>query len=119
MDAVKGVLGTVVGVAGPIFHTTGTVFSVAGEVLSGMGSTIFVLGFIGILLTFLWFFFRYLDKKQLTLPTVVFIFFFFVFLSGNLLLIAQDTRTVSPPEPRTVGAEIQSVKPPAEGETLV
>lgn len=119
MDAVKDVFGTVAGVAGPIFHTAGSIFSAAGDVLSNMGSTIFVLGFIGILFTFLWFLFRYLDKKQLTLPTVIFVFFFFIFLSGNLLLIAQDAAVESAPEPRTVGAETQLAEPPAEGETRV
>lgn len=115
MDAVRGVLGTV----GSVFQTAGGIFSAAGDVLSKMGSTIFVLGFIGILFTFLWFLFRYLDKKQLTLPTVVFVFFFFVFLSGNLLLIAQDTKTVNAPEPQTVGAEVQPAGPLPEGETRV
>ena len=119
MDAVKGVLSTVTGVAGPVFHTAGSIFSTAGQVLSKMGTTIFVLGFIGILLTFLWFFFRYLDKKGLTLPTVIFVFFFFIFLSGNLLLIAQDAADGGAPEPQTVGAQTQSVDPPSEGETLV
>ena len=119
MDAAKGVFDTVTGVAGPIFHTAGSIFSAAGETLSKMGTTIFVLGFIGILLTFLWFLFRYLDKKRLALPTVIFVFFFFVFLSGNLLLIAQDAGTESPPEPRTVGAEISPAETPSGGETLV
>ncbi len=92
MDAVKGVLATVTGTLGPILQTTGNIFSAAGDVLEKLGSTIFILGFLGILFTFLWFLFRYLDKKQLTLPTVVFIFFFVVFLSGNLLIIAQDAK---------------------------
>ena len=115
MDAVLGVLGTV----GSVLGTVSSIFSSVGEVLSKMGSTIFILGFIGILLTFLWFLFRYLDKKQLTLPTVVFVFFFFVFLSANLLLITQDAKTINAAETQPISAEIASVTPPAEGETRV
>ena len=115
MDAVKNVLGVV----GSVFHTAGGIFSAAGDVLSKMGSTIFVLGFIGILLTFLWFLFRYMDKKQLTLPTVVFVFFFFLFLGGNFLLITEDTKTDSPPETQAVGAQVQSADPLPEGEVRV
>ncbi len=115
MDAVKNILGTVAGVLGPIFHGAGHVFSSAGDVLSKMGSTIFVLGFIGILFTFLWFLFRYLDQKQLTLPTVIFVFFFFVFLSANLLMIAQDAK-VKETVPASAAAQTVAAeaKPAAE-----
>lgn len=115
MDAVMGAFGTL----GAVFQTVGGIFSAAGDVLSRMGTSIFVLGFIGLLLTFLWFLFRYLDEKRLTLPTMIFVFFFFVFLSANLLLITQDAKTINAAETQSISAEIESVKPPAEGETRV
>ncbi len=110
MDAIKGVLATVSGVLGPIFRTTGNIFSAACDVLSRMGSTIFILGFIGILFAFLWFLFRYLDKQQLTLPTVLFGFFFFVFLSGNLLILSQDAKTGNADEKPAAVVETQAAE---------
>ena len=92
MDAVLGILGTVGGIAGPIFGIIGRAFSNLGTVLTKFSIAIFIAGFLGILFAFLWFFFRYLDEKKLTLPAAVFTLFFFVFLSGNLLLIARDAQ---------------------------
>ena len=93
MDAVLGVLGTVTGVIGPIFSIIGSSFSTVSSILTRFSTAVFMVGFLGLLFTFLWFFFRYLDKKKLTLPAVVFTFFFLVFLSGNVLLIAHDEQT--------------------------
>ncbi len=90
MDAALGVLGGVGSTIGPIFALIGLVFSKVRDVLVNHSVLIFFCGFFGILLTFLWFFFRYLDQKKLSLPTFVFTFFFLMFLSGNLLMIAQD-----------------------------
>ncbi len=92
MDAVLGTIGTVAGVIGPIFGIIGRAFSNMGSILTKFGIAIFLAGFFGILLAFLWFFFRYLDEKKLSLPAAVFTLFFFVFLSGNLLLIARDAQ---------------------------
>lgn len=92
MDAVLGILGTVGAVAGPIFGLIGKVFSNIGDILSKFSLGIFLAGFFGILLAFLWFFFRYLDEKKLKLPAVMFTLFFIVFLSGNILLIKQDAK---------------------------
>lgn len=69
------------------------VFGILGAVLDALckfSIWIFLGGFFGVLLTFLWFLFRYLDKKKLFLPVVVFTLCFLVFLSGSILLLLQD-----------------------------
>lgn len=88
MDAVLGVLSTV----GGVFRTISGIFSAIMDVLSGFGTYIFLGGFFGLLLTFLWFIFRYLDKKKLTLPVMVFTLFFAIFLGGNLLMLSKEAK---------------------------
>lgn len=51
--------------------------------MAGFGHYLFLFGFLGVLYTFLWFFFRYLDRKKLLLPTIAFALFFVVFLGGG------------------------------------
>ncbi len=108
MDAVLGVLGTVTGVIGPIFSIIGSSFSTVSSILTRFSTAVFMVGFLGLLFTFLWFFFRYLDKKKLTLPAVVFTFFFLVFLSGNVLLIAHDEQTRAAALTETVEQSVDS-----------
>ncbi|MBQ9647761.1 MAG: hypothetical protein IJV43_05290 [Oscillospiraceae bacterium] len=86
MGAVLGVLSTVTGVISGVL-------SLVVDILGEFGVLLFIGGFFGLLVAFLWFFFRYLDKKRLTLPTIVFMLFFVIFLGGNILIIAQDART--------------------------
>ena len=88
MDAVMGVLGQI----GNVFQIVLGVLSVGLDVLLNFSAVLFVGGFIGVLLTFLWFFFKYLDKKSLVLPAIAFTLFFIIFLGGNVLLIAQDVK---------------------------
>ena len=108
MDAVFGVLRTASDVV------TGTA-SLIVELLGRFGVLLFMAGFFGLLFTFLWFIFRYIDKRRLALPTIVFTLFFIVFLSGNILMLAQDahTRNAAPERIETEQAEL------SPGETAV
>ncbi len=106
MGAVKGIFASVSGLfatvgnfLGPIFHVIGGIFSAIFEILSRFSTVVFVIGFFGLLFAFLWFIMRYLDKKRLSIPTVVFMIFFFIFLSGNILLITQDMKSKSDETP--------------------
>lgn len=127
MEAVKGVLSTISGYLSivsdffgtvsqflsPIFKVIGSIFTVMGELLRRSSALIFLLGFYGLLLAFLWFLFSYLDKKRLTLPVVVFTLAFFLFLGGNLLMIAED-QNAKDSEPaavtQTVGSESETAE---------
>ena len=93
MGAVKNILGTVGGFLGPIFAAIGRFFSAMGALMEKFSVVIFLLGFIGLLFAFIWFFLRYLDKRRLALPALIFTIFFVIFLSGNVLLISQDAKT--------------------------
>ena len=104
MDAVKGILAAVLGVVGPVFGAVDRILSAVVQILTQFGVAIFVAGFVGVLFAFLWFLFRYLDKKKLTLPALVFTLFFLIFLSGNMLLIARDAKLREPP-PREAGEQ--------------
>lgn len=119
LETVKGVLSTISGVfetvaqvLGPIFNILGGIFTVMGELLRRSSALIFLLGFYGLLLAFLWFLFSYLDKKRLTLPVVAFTLAFFLFLSGNLLMIAQDQQAQeeNARAAQTVGTSVETVE---------
>ena len=86
MNVVLNILDTIASVLGVIPRTWSLVVGILGP----FGMFLFLGGFFGLLITFLWFFFRYLDQKRLVLPTFVFTVFFLVFLSGNILMIAYD-----------------------------
>ncbi len=125
MGAVKGILASVSGVfatignfLGPVFRVIGSVISAVMDILSRFSTVVFVLGFFGLLFAFLWFILRYLDKKRLSVPTIVFMIFFFIFLSGNILLITQDMKEKSAadtPAAQTVETEAAQ----SGGETAV
>lgn len=90
MGAVTGVLGKVGGVFGAVGGVFGGVFGVLGETLDLLGrygAYLFIAGFFGVLMAFLWFFFRYLDRKRLALPTVLFTFFLVVLLGGGAMML--------------------------------
>lgn len=89
MNAVLTVLDAIAAVLG-FFPNT---WNMVVDILGPFGLLLFVGGFIGLLITFLWFFFRYLDQKRLVLPALVFTLFFLVFLGGNILMIAHDAHT--------------------------
>lgn len=89
MNVVLNVLDAIAAVLG-FFPNT---WSLIVDILGPFGLLLFVGGFIGLLITFLWFFFRYLDQKRLVLPALVFTLFFLVFLSGNILMIAHYGHT--------------------------
>ncbi len=92
LSTVKGILGTVGAFLGPIFKTIGKLSALAMGVLEKSSVLVFLLGFIGLLFAFLWFLLRYLDKKRVALPALVFSLFFLIFLSGNILLITHDMK---------------------------
>lgn len=87
------------------------------DILGRFGVLLFIAGFFGILFTFLWFIFRYIDKRRLTLPAIAFTLFFIIFLSGNILMIAQDARTkdAEAAQLETAGEEMES----SAGESVV
>lgn len=107
MDAVLGVLSTI----GGIFRSISGVFSGIMEILTGFGTYIFLAGFIGLLLAFLLFIFRYLDKKRLTLPIVLFALFFVMFLGGNLLLLANEAKSIESAV-QAIGTEVETSETP-------
>ncbi|MBQ9460052.1 MAG: hypothetical protein IJU66_09000 [Oscillospiraceae bacterium] len=98
----------------PFLKVADGIFSVIAELLSRSSALVFLIGFYGLLLAFLWFLFSYLDKKRLTLPVVVFTLAFFVFLSGNLLMISQEQKSgeESSVQAETVDANAQT---PSDG----
>ena len=87
MGTVLGVLGKIAGTLGGVFATVFGVLGLVVGVLTGVRVFLFLGGFFGILGAFLWFFFWYLDRKTLILPTIVFSVFFVVFLCGFSLVI--------------------------------
>ena len=109
MDAVTGVLGQI----GNIFQIVVGVLSAGLDVLLNFSAVLFVGGFIGVLLTFLWFFFKYLDKKSLVLPAIAFTLFFIIFLGGNVLLIAQDVRNSRQPAEQEATQAVPAGQPDA------
>ena len=115
MEVLQKVLGIFATVTGAVSGFFSTIVDISGP----FGTLIFIAGFVGLLFTFLWFFFRFLDKKRLALPTILFALFFVLFLSGNLLLIAQDARTGG--ADGSAAAEQQTVQTlvPAEGEAAL
>lgn len=94
MDAVVDVLTRILDVLAKVFgvlRNTGATIGSVTDILKNYSVLIFLGGFFGLLLAFLWFFFRYLDKKRLALPAMLFTLFLLIFLGGNLLLIMRDT----------------------------
>ena len=87
MAAVLGVLGTVGGIISGAFN-------LFVETVGPMSVFLFLGAFLGLLSTFLWFFFRWLDMRGVFLPVVVFSLFFVLFLSSGALLILQDSGAV-------------------------
>ena len=112
MEAVVGVLSTVLGAIAGFFHTIGDVHELVIELFGPFGVTFFLFGFFGLLMTFLWFVFRFLDKKRLAMPTVFFTIFFLIFLGGNLLMLSQATE----PEKDAAAAAEQSAEYPASAD---
>ena len=110
MDAVFSVLKTVAGVVGGVFHAIGAALGLIVEILGEFGVLLFVAGFFGLLMAALWFIFRYIDKKRLTLPTVVFMLFFLLFLGGNVLMLAHDTHTRGAGEPAETAQQTELVE---------
>lgn len=106
MDAINTGLDVVTGVTNMVL-----------DLLGRFGVLLFIAGFFGILFTALWFIFRYIDKRRLTLPAFIFTLFFLVFLSGNILMIAQDARTREAEAAQTEAAEQQTET--AAGEAVV
>jgi hypothetical protein len=92
MEAVFGVLSTVLGAIAGFFHMVGDVHELVIKLFGPFGTTFFLFGFFGLLMTFLWFLFRFLDKKRLAMPTVFFTIFFLIFLGGNLLMLSQASQ---------------------------
>jgi hypothetical protein len=120
MDAVKGILATVTGVVGPVFGSIDRVLSAVVQILTQFSVAIFVAGFVGILFAFLWFLFRYLDKKKITIPALVFTLFFLIFLSGNMLLIARDAKLrESPSQEAAVQSAENTEDAEASGEVAI
>ena len=103
MDAVLGVLSTI----GEIFRMVSGVTSGIMDALRGFGSYIFLAGFFGILLASLWFIFRYIDKQKLTAPAVFFALFFAMLLSGNLLMLSSESKSLEAAA-QSVGVETQA-----------
>lgn len=95
MDSVFGVLSTVLGAIAGFFAMVGDTHELVLDLFSGYGVTFFVLGFFGLLFTFLWFLFRFIDQRRLAMPTVFFMIFFLIFLSGNLLMLSHSAETNS------------------------
>ncbi len=115
MDAVKEILHSVGEFLSTAIKTVGPYLDSAGDIIEKCRVLVFLLGFFGLLLTFLWFFFRYLDKKRLTMPAVAFTLFFFIFLSGNILMISQD-KEPSSSRRKTSSKESAAVEQTAEKE---
>ena len=101
MEAVFGVLSTVLGAIAGFFHMVGDVHELVIKLFGPFGTTFFLFGFFGLLMTFLWFLFRFLDKKRLAMPTVFFTIFFLIFLGGNLLMLSQATEAEKDAAPAT------------------
>lgn len=100
MDVILKILDAIAAVLGFFPRTWGMIVDVLGP----FGLLLFVGGFFGLLIAFLWFFFRYLDQKRLVLPALVFTLFFLVFLSGNLLMIAHNDQS----DNNSYGSDISS-----------
>lgn len=98
MEAVFGVLSTVLGAIAGFFHMVGDVHELIIKLFGPFGTTFFMFGFFGLLMTFLWFLFRFIDKKRLAMPTVFFTIFFLIFLGGNLLMLSQASQEEKAPE---------------------
>ena len=111
-----GVLSTGIGVISGVFGAIGGFLSLVVDIMGRFGVLLFIGGFFGLLLTFLWFLFRYIDKKRLALPTIFFVLFFVVFLSGNILMIVQDARAK---EAASAQTEASAPAPASDGETVV
>lgn len=107
MDAVLGVLNTIAGIFGRV---SGALSSV-NNILGNLSAYIFLGGFFGLLFAFLWFLFRYLDKKKLTLPALLFVLFLVIFLGGNLLLISNSTRMIEDFGGQTIETESAESSP--------
>lgn len=112
LDTVLGILSTIGGIFGEISAVSSRVMGV----LNSMSMYIFLGGFFGLLFAFLWFLFRYLDKKRLTMPVVMFTLFFLIFLGGNLLLIS-SSRAEAEAQLQAISAETQTAEAP-EGEEV-
>ncbi|MBR3561353.1 MAG: hypothetical protein IKN81_07495 [Oscillospiraceae bacterium] len=97
MEAVFGVLSTVLSAIAAFFHMLGNVHALVIELFGSFGVTFFLFGFFGLLMTFLWFLFRFIDKKRLAMPTVFFTIFFLIFLGGNLLMLSQASQEEKAP----------------------
>ena len=98
-----GILTKVLDVLKTVFGNIGAVTSSISAVLHQFSLYVFLGGFLGIMLAFVWFFFRYLDKKKLALPAFLFMMFFVMFLSGNLLLLSDAGEAAeNAPVPSTV-----------------
>ena len=100
MEAVFGILNMVVRILGPL------------------SLYLFLGAFLGLLYTFLWFFFRWLDMRALILPVIVFSLFFLLFLSSGALLILQDSGVIGDSPADEVVAETIALET-APIETLV
>ncbi len=116
MEAVFGVLSTALGAIAGFFHTVGDVHELVIELFGPFGTTFFLFGFFGLLMTFLWFLFRFLDKKRLAMPTVFFTIFFLIFLGGNLLMLSQASRAE---QDSAAAAEQQAEYSPGEDQASV
>lgn len=91
MEAVFNTLSAVLSAVAGFFSMIGDLHTLTVELFGEFGVTFFMIGFFGLLFTFLWFLFRFLDRSRLALPTIVFALFFIIFLSGNLLMLSQET----------------------------
>ena len=103
MGAVLGTVGNVLGMG---FGILGTAFGVLADSLDLLGqysAYLFICGFFGVLMAFLWFFFRYLDRKKLVLPTVMFAFFLILLLGSGAVMVLRDIESSRTPEPASTG----------------
>ena len=116
MGAVLGTVGNVLGMVSGVLGTAFGVLAEALELLSQYSAYLFICGFFGVLMAFLWFFFRYLDRKKLVLPTIMFTFFLLVLLGSGAAMVLREmssSEKQEAPDTQSVassGAETEGVR---------
>ena len=105
MDALLKIIVGVIDKISAFFAGVSAILDVITEALAKIGHPIFMLGFLGILYTFLWFLFRYLDRKKLVLPTVMFAIFFMLLLGGGSLLLFHPVKEATDADELLTGAQ--------------
>ena len=115
MDAVLGVLSKI----GDFLLMIASFLTPIFDALAKHSHLIFLMGFYGLLMAFLWFFFWYLDRKKLVLPTIVFSLFFVIFISGTTLLLFRGDEDQSAAASGQETVEIEESESAESGEQTI